>query len=269
MSRAFLSRGHRRYIRISPESLYETPLQSIVDRNLRSIFPDYFGGRFEPYLRTIAGDVKPDLVMARNDLNGWALIEVESDHHSVYGHILPQLSKLARASANERLIQDFQKRYCPQVPINSLVESFFQPPRIFLVTHGSSASFRSQVEELGVEPIDIDVYLSPPNEYILVVEDRTKELVDLGLVAIRSRSQLTRNIWVLAGRSQYVKALLPGDVLVTIGDSTSLWRLSETSDGYLMRSPADLTPNMYFEEANVYANTESGALELMPKGGSQ
>ena len=107
MSDKYLTRRHRKYARITPGAVYETTVQTLIENNLSSLFPEYFGKLFEPYFRTPAGDVKPDLVLIRHDYKGWMLVEVEIEGHSPSAHILPQLAKLTFASSNSEVLSHF------------------------------------------------------------------------------------------------------------------------------------------------------------------
>jgi hypothetical protein len=68
MARNFIARGHNRYTEIKPGTVYESMVTNIVEKNLGSLFPLYFGKKLEPYFRTAAGDVKPDLIIILGDL---------------------------------------------------------------------------------------------------------------------------------------------------------------------------------------------------------
>jgi len=266
MSDVYLSREQNRYAQVSPGSIYESQVGALVERNIASIFPDYFGKRYEPYLRTAAGDVQPDIVLLRRDFTGWALVAIEDEGHPFRRHILPQVSKMTYAEADEKLIAATQEKLCPIEPIARVEEAMSRRPRVFLVVHGSSARFQSELETLGVDPIDIDIHESTtqPNEYVLSVRDRTTVLTDLNIFASRSRNPITKFFWTIPS-VELANALRGKDrVEVNFAQSRSMWNAVYSDDGLILRQPSDLSLAGSIVTAKVFLNEESSAIFLVP-----
>jgi len=266
MSDVYLTRDQHRYAVISPGAFYESQVQSLVERNIASIFPEYFGKKSEPYLKTAAGDVKPDLVLLKYDLSGWAVVEVEDDTHPFRRHILPQISKMTYVEADEKTVQHVWRTVAPDLSRSLIEQSLSRKPEVFLVVHGSSEAFSKEIKTLNVIAIDIDIHcsLTQPNEYVLVVHDYGTNIADLGCVAVRSSNPLTKHCWTI--ESQELAKLL-GDrnrVEVHLDSTSAFWGISVMQSGAILRQPSDLLHAGTTLSARVLFNTESGAIHLVP-----
>lgn len=264
----YLSRHSYRYLRVTPGVLYESFVQSLVAQNLSAVFPGFVGGLMSPLLRTPIGNVKPDLVLARPDLSAWALVEVEVETHSFSHHILPQMLKMTRASADEALAEAVHAKYLSHHDLEEVARMMWKSPRVFLVMQGASSLYDDLLSVHGVDQVDIDVYSSKeaPNEHILEVRDRSVAWQLLEGAATRSQSPLTPTLWVLRGGSLPAALLECNTVEVLLGDSRSLWYASRAQGEVLLRQPTDLVGDGAVKAARMYWNEENSILRLEPVG---
>lgn len=264
MSDKFLTRSHRRYTRIAPGSIYEVNVQTIIERNMSSLFPEYFGKIYEPYYRTAAGDVKPDLVLIRYDYKGWALVEVEIEGHSAQAHILPQLSKLTHVISNEAtrdfFIENFPDSHSPE----DIELALRQKPEVILVIHGSSESFQTGLKTLGVSSFDVEIHTFPPDDYILNVLDREENYFYTGLTCSRSSNYATRFIWSLPKIEQLDLAKMDGKIEINILSSTAIWGIRPTKSDYLLRQPSDIQFLQGVTKMAVYRHRNFNSLKFVP-----
>lgn len=258
----YVARGSKRFLQIAPGSVYESQIQAIVERNIQSIFPEYIGHRFEPYFRTSAGDVRPDLVLVRRDASGWALIEVEADTHPWSSHILPQVTKLRYARGDERIVAEFSHRHPNYLSADELTDAISRKPLVFLIVHGSSSEYRNQLNELGVQRIDIDVTYCHPNDYALVVRDQSTSFREIPGSVQRSSDSLTRGIWILKADKTLLPTPIGGRMVVEVDGATALWHVSATSDGYLLRQPGGLEDGPAFDHGRIFVNDEDNSLRI-------
>ena len=264
MSDKFLTRSHRRYTKIAPGAIYETNVQTIIERNMASLFPEYFGKIYEPYYRTAAGDVKPDLVMLRHDYKGWMLVEVEVEGHSAQAHILPQLSKLTHVTSNEATLNFFIENYCDSHSVDDINRALKYRPEVVLVIHGSSEGFQDGLKELGVSSLDIEIHSFPPDEYILSVLDREENYLDTGVTCSRSSNYATRFIWSLPKIDRLDLANLDGKIEVSILSSSAIWGIRPTKSDYLLRQPPDIQSLQGVSKVAVYRHRNFNSLKFVP-----
>ncbi len=264
MSDKYLTRRHRKYARISPGAVYETTVQTLVENNISSLFPEYFGKIFEPYFKTPAGDVKPDLVLIRHDYKGWMLVEVEVEGHSPSAHILPQLAKLTFASSNEEVLGHFVDHFSDSHNVKNIELALSGKPEVTLVIHGSSDGFQTELNKLGVTSLDIEVHSFPPNEYILEVFDRAENFIDTGLICTRSSSIATQYVWVLPNIYGLPYEQLNQNIEVRVDNTSSIWRIEQKKSNYLLRQPSDIQSLNGVTRVSVYRHRSFLSLKFVP-----
>ena len=264
MSDKFLTRSHRRYTKIAPGTIYETNVQTIIERNMPSLFPEYFGKIYEPYYRTAAGDVKPDLVLLRHDYKGWMLVEVEVEGHSAQAHILPQLSKLTHVTSNEATREFFIKNFSDSHSSENIDQALKYRPEVVLVIHGSSENFQEGLKKLGVAALDVEIHSFPPDEYILHVLDREENFVDTGIICTRSSNYATRFIWSLPKNDRLDLSNLDEKIEVSVFSSTSIWGIRPTKSDYLLRQPPDIQSLHGVSKVKVYRHRNFNSLKFVP-----
>lgn len=258
-------------MRVSPGAVYESQFQQLVARNIGALFPEYVGVLLDPLFKTPAGDVKPDLVLVRPDGQGWALVEVEIEGHSFSSHILPQLTKLTYAESSAKLARQLIGRL--PLSVEKIRAGLAFRPAVFLVIQGSSLSEETRLRKLGVEVRDVDVLKAPdkPNEYVLVVVDRTIRLRELGVEAIRDTSPMTRNFLRIADLS--IASLVTDEhkIVVQVVDTWAEWAVSLQADEVLLRQPSGISSEAHdvdsIVRARVFVDDENAVLYLEPAGG--
>ena len=264
MSSKFLTRIFRRYAKVTPGSLYESNVQVLIERNLSALFPEYFGKIMDPYFRTAAGDVQPDLVLVRRDYKGWMLVEVEVEGHSAQAHILPQLSKLTRASCNDEVFKLLMDSFSSEHNELNLAEAINYKPEVTLVIHGSSEKFQSKLNELGVYTLDVDIHSYPPDEYVLEVLDREENYLDTGQICRRSSNLATQFVWSLPKIEFLDLTTMDEKVEVCVGTEISFWDIKTNRTDYLLRQPTGLQSLNGVNEVCVYRHRNFGSLKFIP-----
>lgn len=71
--------------------MYENKILNHRDQ----LFPDYYCVRFKKSVESIFGTGIPDLVLIDKQYREWIVVEVELEHHSLYGDVLDQIMKFA------------------------------------------------------------------------------------------------------------------------------------------------------------------------------
>jgi hypothetical protein len=264
MSSRFLTRIFRRYVKITPGSLYESNVQVLIERNLSALFPEYFGKLMDPYFRTAGGDVQPDLVLVRRDYKGWMLVEVEVEGHSAQGHILPQLSKLVRVTANEEVSKRLIDSFGNDHSLENLELAILYRPEVTLVMHGSSEHFQGKLNELGVYSLDVEIHSYPPDEYVLEVLDRDENYLDTGHICRRSSNLATQFVWSLPKFEHLNLTTMDSKVEVCVDSEMSLWEIKVNRTDYLLRQPTGLQSLNGVNEVYVYRHRNFGSLKFIP-----
>jgi len=264
MSNKFLTQFHRRYRKVTPGALYESNVQVLIERNISAIFPDYFGKIMDPYFRTAGGDVQPDLVLIRRDYKGWMLVEVEVEGHSAQAHILPQLSKLARARSNDSVLKLIIESFSNDHKVEELESAISYKPEVTLIMHGTSEDFQNKLNELAVYSLDIEIHSYPPGEYVLEVLDRQENYIDTGQICRRSMNLATQYIWSLPKIEHLQLTTTGNQVEVCIGTEISFWYIKTNRTDYLLRQPTGIKSLNGVSDVYVYRHRNFGSLKFIP-----
>lgn len=257
MTNNYLSRDHRRYIKVSPGSIYEDTVQHIVLRNIESLFPGYVAKIMDPYFKTAAGDVKPDLVMVKRDLSDWGLIEVETDTHSFSAHVLPQMAKLSYARADENVAAKILGEFDNLFDSDKLVDLLGKKPIVYLITHGKTDPYEKLLEELNIEVIDIEIHTCPPGDYVLSVADKSRVYIQTGWYAFRSKSPLLKNLWNISNFEIDMPSDLAGKIPVEYDNNISIWSFEKFGSSLTLRCPADLPMSAEVDKVEVFKQKDS------------
>lgn len=254
MKMGFASREGKAFDLITPGAMYESSIQNLVHRNAKSLFPEHLAIKIDPYFETAAGDVQPDIVLIRIDGTGWGLVEVEVEGHSWTSHILPQLSKLKRATSTNMRRNDLKKietKFLPEIDQKLLTSALEMKPDVYLAIHGSSISSRDRLSELEVHTHDLTIYSSPPNDYILLSEPSFISPPILRSVANRHANPMFRNFWII--RDQHLASTLAGrnSVLVEAFDERGYWTYTVTGEDVLLSVPSTMLVDASIRKCSV------------------
>jgi hypothetical protein len=266
MRRSFFARSGIRYQLVSPGSVYESSVTALVDSNARALFPDYECRRIEPYFHTAAGDVKPDLVLIRRSTPGWALVEVEAEEHSARGHVKPQIAKLRFARGIGLARAAIEMEFLGAFTGDHLDASLALPPAVYLVTHGSTRVTESELRQLAVHSIDLEILRGGPNEYVIAVTDDSDRLLQLASGAQRMPSPMLRGVWQVLTPHIEVMDEAGSPVVVDFDGIIGTWSVSRTTDGYLLRMPSGLFDEIEATHAQVFVDQSDGTVLMRAVG---
>ncbi len=134
---------------LSSEAQYESDFESIVVSHAALLFPEYHTIPFRARVESEAGVKIPDLVLIDKRYRHWWIVEIEMAHHSLAGHVLPQVEVFAEgrygsehaeyiathsssAAIDSALIRDMIKGAQPRVlvVVNQTMLSWVEPIRL-------------------------------------------------------------------------------------------------------------------------------------------
>jgi hypothetical protein len=260
MSDKYLTRDHRKYDLIIPGSIYEIEVQSIVERNIPSLFPGHIGKIVEPYFSTSAGDVKPDIVIIKLDYSSWGIVEVESEVHSFSAHILPQLAKMSYARSDERSIKTILDAFKDILNLDNLLSVLERKPEAYLAMHGSSEKYLDNLKEINIHSLDFQIHKQHFGDYILEVNDFRSHYESESFIVRRTKSPLFRNLWAVeSGAPQFPDDMT--EIRITLEGQTSTWGMTSLNSGVIFRSPAELPIPETLEIVKAYRQRDGWGLK--------
>jgi len=262
MPKPFLARTGAVYRELAPGAVYESSVVSIVEANAHALFPEFACRRLEPYFQTAAGDVQPDLILIGRSEHIWGMVEVEAQEHSAIHHVKPQIAKMRFARVDDRNRQKITESFEDEIELDHILACLTGQPIVYLVTHGLTPVPIEDLRTLFVRGIDLEIFHSPPNDYILKVDGKAQRLIELPLGAKRSNSPLTQSCWQIG--TQAIPALdkSGSHVRVEFDGVGGVWNCQRTSDGYLLRMPSGLLESITATEARVYLDPDDAILVM-------
>lgn len=87
----------RVYEALSTSALYEGEYARLLLQHADALFPGLLAVEFKPVVAWEGIGKRPDLALIDPEYRRWWVVEVELAHHSLEGHVAPQVEVLARA----------------------------------------------------------------------------------------------------------------------------------------------------------------------------
>jgi hypothetical protein len=84
------------YEQVAPTAFYESEFEAVLLNQAPTLYPEFFSTEFKTLVTNEQGDsAKADLALIDRQYREWWVVEVEMGHHSLDGHVLPQVRTLA------------------------------------------------------------------------------------------------------------------------------------------------------------------------------
>ena len=151
--------GDEWFEELASTSLYEAEFESLLFQEASRIFPEYYCVPFKTIVISDDGDAKADFVLIHKTYRRWWVVEAEMGHHSLSGHVLPQVRSLSRASytaAEAHYLCDEE----PSLDRERILEMIKgEQPRVLVVVNvpvwlgGTAAALRSRGRHLPDFPV--------------------------------------------------------------------------------------------------------------------
>ena len=93
--------GDEWFDEMASTSIYESEFEKMLFQEAGQIFSEYYPVQFKTVVFSPDGDAKPDFALVHKDYRSWWVVEAEMGHHSLEGHVLPQVRRLSRAEYDE------------------------------------------------------------------------------------------------------------------------------------------------------------------------
>ena len=159
--------GDEWFDQLSSTALYESEYERLLLSNSRALFPDYHVVEFKPIIQSEHGTARPDLALVARDLGLWWVVEVELAHHSLKGHVLPQVEILTSgnygASEAELLAQSIPE--LDSQASSDLVKG--AQPRVLVVVNQARPEWPEAVARLGASLMVAEIFRSGRNAHAI------------------------------------------------------------------------------------------------------
>ena len=152
---------------VSSEGQYESDFESIVPSKSDILFPEYFALPFKIPVESENGRRIPDLVLIDRGYRHWWVVEVEMSHHSLNGHVLPQVEVFAhgRYGTDHRDHLLAQSGFLNETALSDMIK--VNQPRVLVIVNRNVPEWVRHINALGGAVSVIEVFRSDRNEHIL------------------------------------------------------------------------------------------------------
>ncbi|HEX5714800.1 MAG TPA: hypothetical protein VF179_01500 [Thermoanaerobaculia bacterium] len=239
--------GEEWFDELASTSLYESEFESILLQEARKVFSEYYVVPFKTIVLSEEGDAKPDLALIHRQYRRWWVVEVEMSHHSLTGHVLPQVRRLARANYGDAEVAYLWEQ-SPDLRRSSLVEMFKgSPPRILVVANAPVPGWIERLRAFDALVAVFQVFRSRTNKYLYRLNGEFPSDEDVEIIS-------TCRCWAL---HRFLKIDSPAQLEIKRGEVVSIhhetgtlqWERVDTADSVLLHALRDhpLEPSTIYE----------------------
>ena len=152
---------------LSSTSLYEHEYERLLLSNSQALFPDYHVVDFKPIIQSEHGAARPDLALVDRELRLWWIVEVELAHHSLKGHVLPQVEVLTagRYGANEAALLHHAIPELASEAASDLVKGAH--PSVLVIVNQTRPGWQGAIEQIGASLMIAEVFRSSRNVHAI------------------------------------------------------------------------------------------------------
>jgi hypothetical protein len=160
---------NRWFEEIAPGSVYESEFEGIVKAHAAHLWPRFVAVRFKPTVYADKDSAKPDFALIERGYREWWVVEVEMSHHSLEGHIIPQIRTLSEAAYGKREAEKLNEA-CPELDVAKLAEMMKGcQPRVLVVVNKPRTEWVKPLSNYDAKLAVFEIFRSDRNEYLFRV----------------------------------------------------------------------------------------------------
>jgi hypothetical protein len=158
--------GDEWFEELASTSLYESEFENILFQEAGRVFPEYYPVPFKTIVLSEDGDAKADFALIHKGYRSWWVVEVEMGHHSLQGHVLPQVCRLSRAnySAVEAEYLCEKAPYLDCRRIREMIKG--QQPRVLVVVNVPVPTWPDPLQPYSAVLAIFQIFRSQFNRYV-------------------------------------------------------------------------------------------------------
>ena len=232
---------------VSSESQYETEFESLILARSDVLFPEFHVVPFKLAVESELGRRIPDLALVDREYRKWWVVEVELAHHSLYGHVMPQVEVFARGRYTEEHTDHLYgvRNDLDRAALQDMVKG--HPPRVLVIVNRNVPQWVEPIHRLEGIVTVVEIFRSDRNRHLLRVNGDYPQSEEPRLV---SRCRLDRalpNLLLLD--SPATLAVRAGEALIiSFDDGLTSWSRIDTADRVWLvpsgREPASCKPRV-------------------------
>jgi hypothetical protein len=154
---------------LSSREHYETEFEKVLAQEAHRLFGNFHLIPFKTAVESeLDADARvPDFALVHKSYKSWWVVEVELGHHSLEGHVLPQVRTLARAKygpPEAEYLCDWQASLNKE----KVIEMFKgRQPRVLVIVNVPAPGWAEQLRPFGAAVVICQIFRSQYNRYVL------------------------------------------------------------------------------------------------------
>ena len=157
------------YEEIASWGHYESEFERVLEQEAAHLFGNY---HMVPFKKTVFSEDdaearKPDFALIHKSYHSWWIVEVEMGHHSLEGHVLPQVQTFARAKYGLPEAHYLCQRDTA-LDSNRVIDMFKGgPPRVLVIVNASVDGWAERLRPFKANVMICQIFRSRLNRYVL------------------------------------------------------------------------------------------------------
>lgn len=157
------------YEEISSRGHYESEFEKVLEQEATHLFANY---HLVPFKTTVVSEDdadarKPDFALVHRSYRSWWVVEVELAHHSLNGHVLPQVRTLARAKYGLSEV-DYLCEHNSFLDRTRVIDMFKgAQPCVLVIVNAPVDKWAEELRPFGANVVVCQIFRSTLNRYVL------------------------------------------------------------------------------------------------------
>ena len=154
------------YEQLSTEALYEEEYERLLVEHGAALFPNYRLVKFKRTVYSDTGSAKADFALIHTRYREWWVVEAELSHHSLEGHVRPQIETLSRAlyGEDDAMYLHTEDNALEAARLCSMVKG--QQPGVLVVVNAPVPKWTIALKQCGALITILEVFRSRFNKHL-------------------------------------------------------------------------------------------------------
>ena len=217
------------YDAVSSEGQYESEFESVILSRAGSLFPQFHVMPFRMPVESEEGRKIPDLALVDSMYRCWWVVEVEMAHHSLYGHVMPQVEVFARGKYGEEHANHLARTRdsLDRTALRDMIMG--AQPRVMVVVNRNVPDWIEPLHGLDAIVTVVEVFRSGRNQHILRINGDYPESEDVHVASICRLDRTLPNL--LQVDSPAALGVVHGErVTIEFNGGLTTWSRLDTAD---------------------------------------
>jgi hypothetical protein len=212
---------NRWYEEVAPTGVYESVYEAMVKAHAIYLWPRFHAVHFKANVYAGMAGVKADFVLVERNYSEWWVVEVEMEHHSLEGHVLPQTRKLGEAAYGDSEAEKLCEM-CPALDL-AKVKAMFRdhPPRVLVVVNKPRPDWVKPLANVDAMVAVFEIFRSDQDQHLFRVNGDhpvgTAELVSV------CRFDELMNRWLLVENPISLRTPGQKKIMIEFNGHTTEW----------------------------------------------